>query len=240
MDIIKAIDKYYRENGIHSLRFRCQYKRACSSNSPNFTGPKSAFVPDKYNDSFPRIAFLSLDSGDSVIDPHERTPKAVRRQEQIECKVTKLPKGRHWYETHYWAQQIYSAISGKRISLEGTKNYFSHLNSVKCCQNKPHSKEADPILFQNCRQYLPQELKLIAPHILVSQGNRAREAITDIFRFKNKLYKNIHLILSPDKFLWVHTYHPGSRDYYRNQKEDLGNILKVLRDNMLCLTTACT
>ncbi len=163
----------------------------------------------------------------------------MRRQEQIECKVEKLPKGRHWYETHYWAQQIYSAISDNHISLEEIKDYFCHLNSAKCCQNKPHSKEADITLFRNCRQYLPQEIKIIAPHILITQGDRAREAITDIFRFKKKLYEKVYLI-SHDKLLWVHTYHPGSRDFYRDQKKDLGNIIKVLRNNMSCLTTACT
>jgi len=231
MDIIDSIDRYYKKKGIHSLQFTCCHKHECSLNSRNFTGPKSTFVPDKYSESYPRIAFLSLDSGDSLSDPKERTPHAVRRQEQIACVVEELPKGLHWYETHYWAQQVYNAISSNHITLEETKNYFCHLNSAKCCQNKRHSKEADSILFQNCRQYLPEELKLISPHILISQGNRAREAITEIFTIKDKLYENVYLI-SPDKFLWVHTYHPGSRDYYRNQKKDLDNIARVLRDSI--------
>ncbi len=133
MNIIDTLDNYYKENGIHSLHFTCHYKQECSSNYQSFTGPKSGFVPDKYSDSYPRIAFLSLDSGDGTIDPNERTPYAVRREEQIKCIVEKLHKGRHWYKTHFWAQRIYNAISSNNISLEETKNYFCHLNLAKCC-----------------------------------------------------------------------------------------------------------
>lgn len=151
MDIIKSLDEYYKARGIHSLKFICRYKSKCSSNCKNFTGPRSAFVPDTYFESYPRIAFLSLDPGDGEPDPKKRTPQAMRRQEQKECVVEKLPKGRHWYETHVWTEKIYNALSNNKITLEETKNCFSHMNSAKCCQNKPNAKEADITLFLNCR-----------------------------------------------------------------------------------------
>ncbi len=232
MDIIDKIDKYYKDQGIHSLHFTCKHKKECSSNCKGFTGPKSAFLPDKYGSSYPRIAFLSLDSGDGVSDPKERTPRAVRRQEQIECVVERLPKGHHWYETHVWAQAIYNAISTDHISLENIHNCFCHLNSVKCCQNKLHAKEADPLLFRNCQKYVPQELKLIAPHILVTQGNRAHNAIKRSFVFE-RIWQNVYLISSPIKFLWVRTYHPAAYGYYYRQKKDLNKILKILHKNMI-------
>ncbi|MDP3297849.1 MAG: uracil-DNA glycosylase family protein [Thermodesulfovibrionia bacterium] len=232
MDIIKTIEKYYKKSGIHSLKFTCPHKSECSLNSPNFTGPRSAFVPDQYTNSDPRIAFLSLDPGESDPDPKKRTPEAMRRQEQKDCIVEKLPKNLHWYETHYWTQQIYSAISSNDISLEKTHNYFCHLNSVKCCQNKPNNKEADNTLFINCRKYLLQELRIVAPQILITQGNQARNAVNEIFKSTDALYPNVYLITSPIKFLWVRTYHPSSRGYYHTQKKDLDNIISVLKKNI--------
>ena len=231
MDIIKTIEKYYKEKGIHSLKFTCPHKSECSLNTTNFTGPRSAFVPDQYTESFPRIAFLSLDPGESDPEPEKRTPEAMRRQEQS-IIVKDLPKGRHWYETHYWAHQIYNAISPKNISIQKIHNYFSHLNSVKCCQNKPNNKEADNTLFINCRKYLLQELSIIAPQILITQGNQARNAVEEIFNSTNDLYPNVYLISSPIKFLWVRSYHPSARGFYHEQKRDLNNIISVLKKNI--------
>ncbi len=232
MDIINKIDKYYKEKGIHSLNFTCRYEQECSADCNNFTGPRSAFVPDKYSTSYPRIAFLSLDPGDGEADPKKRTPKAMRRLEQIDRVVEELHKGRHWYETHVWTQKIYNAISKKEITLEETKNYFAHLNSAKCCQNKPNAKEADETLFLNCREFLSEELLIISPQILVTQGNLAHKAVKSIVKSKNTLYDRVYLVSSPMKFLWVKSYHPSAYGYYNKQKKDLDNIAGKLSENI--------
>ena len=184
MDKIKEIEQFYYDNGIHSLNFTCQFKDDCGSGSNKFSGPKSAFIPDGYWDANPRIAFLSLDSGDGYSDPTKRTPSAVRQQEQFECQVEELHKGRHWYQTHYWAKEIYDAISHEEMAIQDTCNLFCHLNSAKCCQNKKGSREADIKLFRNCRQYLKGELEILRPQVLITQGNKAKDAIEKIAQNK--------------------------------------------------------
>jgi len=231
MDKIKEIEQFYYDNGIHSLNFTCQFKDDCGSGSNKFSGPKSAFIPDGYWNANPRIAFLSLDSGDGYSDPTKRTPLAVRQQEQFECRVDQLPKGRHWYETHFWTKEIYNAISHEEITIQDTCNIFCHLNSAKCCQNKKGSREADIKLFRNCRAYLKGELEILRPHILITQGNNAKDSIENLAVDRKKLGDYVEKIDIGFTLLWVRTYHPSSYGFYYKQKRQLGNIIQLLSKN---------
>ena len=227
--IIYELEKLYFKQGIHATKFECKFRNECSKNHEKFTEAKSASVPSKYETSIPRIAFLSLDSGSGDKEIKERTPEGVRAENESHI-VAQLKKGQHWYETHFWATKIINSIGEMNIDITDSKYYFAHLNSAKCCQNKPNHRQADNILFQNCNQYLKEELKIIIPQILISQGVKATESLMSICTLEEKFKSGISLIKVDNiKMLHFSTYHPSAYGYYYKQKKSINEILDELK-----------
>lgn len=209
--MLDALTAYYRSQRILSTQFTCPHEVDCRGDCADFTGPKSAFVSTGYErHDLPRLLFLSLDSGSGASDPMKRSPKAVRDQEEEKFDVGSAHKGRHWYLTHEIAWCILRRFDSK-MGINEVQRYFAHANSAKCCQNKPGGGQADLRLFRNCGKYLPGELDVLAPNIVVTQGARARNAIS---RYGDRE------IDPPDKWakiitvngrevFWLQTRHPA-------------------------------
>lgn len=175
--MLDALTAYYRSQRILSTQFACLHEVKCRGDCAAFTGPKSAFVSTGYErHDLPRLLFLSLDSGSGASVAKERLPAEVRKQEEEGFDVGSAHKGRHWYLTHEIAWCILRRFDSK-IGLKEVQRYFAHANSAKCCQNKPGGGQADAKLFRNCGKYLPAELEVLAPDIIVTQGAKARDAI---------------------------------------------------------------
>lgn len=159
--MLKKLHGYYAGNGILATDFTCPHVSVCSASSPMFTGPKSAYVSTGYErGELPRLLFLSLDSGSAETGPDERLPEAVRRQEEVDCAILSLPKGRHWYRTHELAWYVLRKFKPSLL-LDQAKHYFAHANSAKCCMNNEHNSKAASILFKNCRRYLAGEIAIL-------------------------------------------------------------------------------
>lgn len=228
--ITKELEIYYSEKGINAKNFNCSYKEKCSQGSEKFTEAKATFIPSKYESSFPKIAFLSLDSGSSEHDYERRTIDGVRKDNE-QCIVNKLPKGRHWYETHCWATEILKRLGNYNINIEDSKYYFAHINSAKCCQNKKNRREADNILFENCKIFLKEEIEIIKPNIIISQGKKAENALLYIGKIEKTYENNIYLLRINEKVvLWVKTFHPSAYGYYYKQKKEMNKIIEELNN----------
>lgn len=212
---------YYKDKGILSTSFTCPHKEECSGGSPKFTGPKSAFVSTGYENrssNLPRLLFLSLDSGDGDKDDRNRLPEALRRQEEIERDVLVLPKHKHWYRTHELAWYIFKRFNPD-IRLEDAKGHFAHANSAKCCMNKSGRKQADRVLFRNCRKYLPGELEILRPDIIVTQGSEAKKAVASFYEPLKCIDEYASIIgMNSRKVFWLHTYHPGNWGAFNRQR----------------------
>jgi uracil-DNA glycosylase len=91
--------------------------------------------------------------------------------------------------------------------------------------NNNHAKQASRILFDNCREYISEEIKIFDPHILVTQGQSAAKAIEHAIInkvFSLKYEKNVSKanLKKPDfkiievntkgPALWIHHYHPSN------------------------------
>lgn len=226
--LLDKLKQYYISNNIHSENFNCKFYSECSKGFPEFTEAKSSSVPDKYSESSIKIVFLSLDSGSSFRENKDRTPEAVKYQNQ-NCSVGKLNKGRHWYQTHYWATEILNEIENINIKIEDSKYYFAHVNAAKCCQNKKNHREADKVLFKNCRVYLKEELQILSPDIIITQGNQAKFSLLSFAQIKKEFDYNVKKIDIGFDVLWVHTPHPSAFGHYYKIKNDLPNIVKVLK-----------
>ena len=230
--MLRELNAFYESHGISPVGFSCPSRTMCSANSPRFTSAKASHVGPSYADGeLPRLLFLSLDSGSADPDPRQRTAEAVRRQ-NLAMDVAGLPKNKHWYRTHELALALLRQFKAD-LRVADTRLYFAHVNSAKCCQNKDHRRQADRTLFENCRRFIPGELRVLSPDIVVTQGGPAKDAILRSFvvqqhcveaveqdRYKNDAHYEVGFIeVEPTKTsLWLHTYHPGNYGHFNSQR----------------------
>lgn len=192
-----------------------------------------SFVGPRYGRrSLPRLLFLSLDSGSGRSDPRERTAEAVR-QRIVDCDVTALPKNKHWYRTHEMAFELLRQFKPD-LTVPDTRFYFAHVNSAKCCQNRSQRKQAGSILFENCRRFIPAELDLLSPDIVVTQGGPAKTAIRRHYSVRHHDVRNvdsgryaynaryetglIELGADAKSCLWIQSYHPNNYGRFQPQR----------------------
>jgi len=234
MRILSDLQTYYEENGIEALNFTCKHRDHCSAGCPDFTGPKAAFVGEEYErGTLPRVLFVSLDSGDASPNPRDRTLRRVREIEQGR-DVLALDRKLHWYNTHEIGWRILQRFA-PWLQLKDITPYFAHTNSAKCCMNRSGKKQAADRLFGNCRVYVPEELKILKPEIVVTQGKMARTALRgiDVLRRGEKAcasaetfeYKVLSIAGKP--VLCMHTYHPSAYGHFWRQKK---NCLETFAD----------
>lgn len=232
--MLEKLTSFYQEHGISPADFRCRSHLACSAGSPDFTQAKASFVGPRYEErTLPRLLFLSLDSGSGHQNPQRRTAQAVRARE-LARNVAALPKHRHWYRTHEMAWRLLRQFDAQ-LQVADTRLYFAHVNSAKCCQNKSGRQKADSTLFENCRRFIPGELRLLNPDVIVTQGGPAKDAILKSFsvrqhvvrkfdsdaRFRLDAHYETGLIeLKSDlkACLWLQTYHPNNFGSFNPQR----------------------
>ena len=179
--MLSHLAAYYDAKGIAPQDFRCRHAAVCSAESPQFTTAKASFVGTEYEKgSGPRLLFLSLDSGSAEGDPRRKTIEAVRDHELRE-NIAALPNNKHWYLTHELAWLLLHHFH-PRLTITTTSPYFAHVNSAKCCQNNPQRGKAHRTLFANCREFIPGELAVLEPDIIVTQGGEARDVIVKACR----------------------------------------------------------
>lgn len=227
--MIGKVDKYYRKAGIHPLNFKCKYYAECKSKSAKFTEAKTPYIGSEYaKATLPRLLILSLDAFNSPSDPKQRTLKAVRKN--VVVKGPPKKKNNHWYRTYETAwillNKLYKYKFNSELCLEDVSPYFSHVNSVKCCSHRINHKQADKKLFINCREYIPAEIELLEPDIIVTQGKLARKAIEDKFEIVKKQKSDINrypcgyeiLKINWKNVFVFHTFHPSNYANFHNQK----------------------
>ena len=224
--MLRELNRFYESRGISPVGFGCPSRSACSAQSPHFTEAKASFVGPSYEERrLPRLLFLSLDSGSADPDPRRRTAEAVRRQ-NLATDVEALPKNKHWYRTHELAFELLRQFKAD-LTVADTRLYFAHVNSAKCCQNKPQRKLADNTLFENCRRFIPGELRILSPDVVVTQGGWAKAAILkgfavpqhDVRTVDGAHYETGFIELEPGrKCLWLQTYHPANFGLFYPQR----------------------
>ncbi len=225
--LLEQLDEFYHRVGISAIDFKCPHFHECSSSDKtSFTTAKEAFVSSGYEKhELPSVLFLSLDSGTADSDPSHKTLASVRQQEEFENDVLTLPRHKHWYRTHEFAYLILREFKHD-LKLEEAKHYFAHTNSAKCCQNKPERSQANRKLFENCRDFIRDEIEILAPDILITQGRYA-EAVglcfeqveSSILEDKRKPIPNeVRAVqISGKVVLWVHTFHPRNPNSKMNR-----------------------
>jgi hypothetical protein len=156
--------------------------------------------------------------------------EAIREKEEIHFNISSLEDKQnfHWYRTHelaHWFLRKYEF----NLHINDVHHYFAHINSAKCCMNKPGRKMADPKLFDKCREFIPGEVAILEPDIIVTQGDKAKDSINGVFAdldIRNFLsldqdYPEIQSVLINNvPVIWIHTYHPSNWGEYNNQRRN--------------------
>lgn len=229
--MLDDLSQYYAEHGISALKFSCPHYEDCSRGCEHFTKAKEAFVSTGYeNHDLPRLLFISLDSGDADPKAKNRTLQSIRQQEEANFQISSLndKQSSHWYRTHELAQWFLRKYQwGLRI--DQVQHYFAHTNSAKCCMNLKHREKADSRLFDNCREFIPGEVVILSPDIIVTQGDEAEQSINgqfselDLNKFgitHQDLAEVKVISINGAPVLWVHTFHPSNRWKFNPQREE--------------------
>ena len=238
--MLKELQDYYDSKKISALKFDCPHYPDCSAGQEKFTKAREAFVSSGYeNHTIPRLLFISLDSGTGVEKAKYRTLADVRDQEEVRRVVDEQDKNKHWYRTHELARMILRSFN-PALRLEQAKHYFAHTYSVKCCPNKEDRGKADKKMFRNCKEFVPGEVQVLAPDIIFTQGDEAREALEGVFKELNPAdYLAIPSIpaevkvleISGAPVLCIHTFHPRSVKGFNQQKAEMfGTYTRAARE----------
>ena len=233
--MLSDLHAYYDSCGIGALSFACPHHHQCAADSPRFTTAKEAYVGPEYEaGTLPRVLFLSLDSGSADSDPATKTLEANRAGMRT-ASVASFPKGRHWYETHELAWCLLRQFK-PGLTLDRIGPYFAHTNSAKCCQNNPGRAEASETLFRNCRRFIPDEIRILKPDILVTQGDYARDAVNGAFEVESRqaapgstaeCKATILRLSETQRAIWLHTFHPSAYGHYWRQKNACCQVARV-------------
>lgn len=183
--IVFRLRNFYRDKGLVPSDFHCENlsicEQTCRDAGYSFSSAREAMIGSKYHCADPRIVVVSSDPGNMKYQ--RNATKTIEYERDCEdCTTTSgMNKNSHWYQTLYMVYLLLNLKKKRKIDLDKVKSYFAHLNSVKCCANRPKHNEAPGVLLSNCKSFLKEELSILKPNIIVTQGIRAQRAIRDNF-----------------------------------------------------------
>ena len=228
-DMLRELEACYVRKGLWPRDFSCRHFASCSAGQERFTQAKCSFVgPEYVKGTLPRLVFLSLDSGDGDVNPETRTFAAVRRTE-LGRDVSRLHKNQHWDITHDFSLRLLQQFQSA-LSIGTALPHIAHVNTVKCSANLQGRQQAPPQMYQNCRHHIFEELRILQPDILVSQGAEARKAVEDLFRHASfqrlesegaKGGLGVLEGLNDRNTLWIQMHHPSAYGLFHKQKQQL-------------------
>ena len=188
----EQLNKYYRDVGIAPVKtfneFGCPNKKACravccaeSNGAEGFVfAPRTDgvyvskyYVEGKYKgDRIPRIVVVSLSAPKP--DEEESSARSVERE----------PLNPHWLGTLVTVRSLlYPFIAPPEKLLparyrddESTEiigQLFVHLRTAKCCSNAKGKYAEHSKVYENCGCYLGEEVRILEPDVIVTQGNYA-------------------------------------------------------------------
>ncbi len=186
--MLSELADYYRAQGIAACDFHCRHLADCSRGAGDFVEAREPLVGDQYvAGGLPRLLFLSLDPATDLCGraPEQRTVAAVTAWEYEQLHpISGAPnfmKQSHWYKTYSMAHAILASIARSRgkqsPGFSEMHRFFAHTNSAKCKDASRGTAQGVARIFRNCSEFIPGELAVLRPDILITQGKRAREAV---------------------------------------------------------------
>lgn len=193
------------------------------------TETKMSMVGSQYSTIYPKICVVSLDPPLGNIgkfsEPHQRTTHYMAKQENKDY-LKGLDRSKHWAMTNiiikdilglfgYKSQNglvVKESYSGRRI--QSVEPYFAHVNIAKCSMNNPNKKKANRKVHERCSSsYLLEELEVLNPDILITQGDPTNEImgalLIDRTFLKTELPFAFDTNIKKHSALWLPMPHPA-------------------------------
>jgi len=233
--MIKQLREFYEREKISAVDFDCPSQSCCRQTAQEhggtFTTARDVCLGVRYLDSSrPRILVVSLDPGSYTQDEHSK-PETRKLENQI-CSEPRSELGFrncHWYRTHEGVACVVNALAKEGVACvvdalakEGKKTitvneaalWFAHTSVVRCCANLPGRRQAPWEMSWSCRDYLRQEIEILMPDIIWTQGGSAFDAMSWLARYTEAAAGNS--LTPPQKArrirlnsaTWVHTNYP--------------------------------
>ena len=235
------LNDFYFEHGIHPEEFSCWHHKLCGKFAYHgkMTKSKMSMVGSRYGDGFPRIVVVSLDppSGESGVfsEDHQRTTEYVSSKHEADDYTAERPNP-HWamtqiivndilalwgYRAHPGSAVVLESYSGRPI--ENVSACFAHVNVTKCSMNMPGGRQAAAEVHEACsRAYLLQELTILNPQILLTQGVAANAILGRMLVGREIGTQNLPMTrmvtIGKGQVFWMPMHHPTQQ-------------LKIIREN---------
>ena len=239
--------------------FKCKHVADCRDEMPftpldatlsspwrdTFTPGHSAMVGEYYEKASPRILFVALDLGTVLLDedrdysyvrPESRGPAAVRKNHERMVSLVLAGKSRArrptLRRTNQLAEALLCGLPGIPEKPGGDfMRFCARANAVKCCMNRANRAQAHKRLYENCREYLREEIEILAPDIIVSQGEMVKEAMEFAFSTSSEWAQEQTVTLrNGKKAAWFPSYHPSSFGPYKKQEERRNQFVHQVRE----------
>nr|AID65796.1 hypothetical protein [uncultured bacterium] len=229
---MNQLRKYYDEKGIAAMNFTCKNKGSCMRNSVNFLSPREACVGTGYDDYIlPRVLFISLDAANSYPsnEPVHRTLGAMQHVHETTCVPSKIKRSPHWKWTHRFAFETLKGIAPKwgiTLKYDDICKYFAHTNSAKCKFDTEAIGEGPSRVFKKCQQYIPEEVRILHPDVIFTQGAKAAESIRGmapaykVTNPDNPKYWYEIINMNDRKVIKFITPHSGNRKDFNEQRRE--------------------
>jgi len=193
----------------------------------------------KYEEhSAPRLLFVSLDPGnnDHYSEPSDRTPKAIRRFHEADIDGPCTPQ---WRALHLFALRLFNEIrmlldardalfaaTGRVYRARKCENellpvlpYIANVNSAKCSANGNGKMDKAPGgFFVKCRNHVQEELAVLEPDTIVTQGNEAAAVLAEMNPQRTPEFAVRHpneririVTIKGRQVLWIQTTHPVNK-----------------------------
>lgn len=223
--------EYYYRQHIHPEKFTCSHQSFCEkfAYEGKITESKMSLVGSRYGKQYPRIVVLSLDpplgAEGEFVEPYQRTTEYITATHETDNFSSNRPNV-HWAMTQIIVKDILRLFaypekadvavvieSYANRSIENVTQYFAHVNAAKCSMNKPDKGQADPKVHNRCSQaYLIEELSILKPEILVSQGKSANTLLgklLGVVDFEDGMPQAYQKQFAGLPMIWLPMLHPA-------------------------------
>ena len=185
----------------------------------------------KYKDHrIPRIVVVSLSASEPMLKP-----------EQEEGKPFYLPRKSHWRGTTTTVRSLLDPFielkpAEDEESLRIIVELFFHVRTAKCFSNADGKGQEPAQLYKNCGGYLGEEVSILEPDVVVTQGGAAHDKSKKYVFEKNaertpkrevegiadadSIARIVHLKEDNRRVYWLRSYFPGSRAYTKFYSPD--------------------
>ena len=258
-DMEEEMDQYYQRVGIAPVyntgcfdemfsEFNCCKKDSCrdacykaSKQAENFlfsppTQPVkvSQYYKDrKYKGNrIPRIVVVSLSLPQPEGPPIPPTEKKILKKKQHWTETLAMVRSllHHFISPENFPKPVtyWEDLKGNQDRME-VEDLFVHARTAKCCSTYNKSRQEPSKVYANCGPYFSEELRILEPDVIVTQGNPAHwaaethafdeDAKTTATEAVNGIDLSIARIVNLKhdnawKVYWLRTVHPAGRNYY--------------------------